>query len=85
MKALHLDSSAIDRVGVPTVRAHFGISRQVIFYWRRQGVPNEHRKELALLGRKLGHEMPEMKIKRERKRGRPPTSGSQPTSPATPA
>jgi hypothetical protein len=80
MKELHLDSQAIDRVGIPAIVDHFDVRRQTVHYWRRQGVPADHRQRLAALGRKLGHEMPELKITRDRKRGRPRTSGSLPTS-----
>ncbi len=85
MTTLHPDSQAIDRLGVLAVRLHFGMTRHAVYYWRRKGVPVEHRRALIALGRRLGDEMAEIKIKHDRKRGRPTTSGKSPTSPATPA
>jgi len=85
MTTLHPDSAAIDRIGAIAIRERFGITRQAVFYWRRKGVPNEHRRDLIAMGRKLGHDMSDMQIKTARKRGRPTTSGTSPTSLASPA
>jgi hypothetical protein len=85
MTKFHSDSEAIDRIGTPVIVEHLGVTRQAVFYWRRQGVPNDWRDPLARLGKRLGHEMPEMKTKRDRRRGRPPHARQSPTSPATPA
>jgi hypothetical protein len=62
----HPDAAAIDRVGVPAIVAHFGITKQAVSYWRRNGVPKPHRKTLAMLGAVAGHAMPEMTEMRDR-------------------
>lgn len=85
MATLHPDSAAIDRIGGPIIREHFGLTRGAIFYWRRNGVPDAYRREMISLGKRHKVEMPEMKVRNGRRPGRPPTSGNQPTSPATPA
>lgn len=61
METLHPDAPAIDRVGLDAIREHFDITRQAVFYWRRAGVPRQHRKSLAMLGENAGHAMPEMR------------------------
>lgn len=64
--AKHSDAAAIDRVGTEAIMAHFSISKQAVSYWRRKGVPRQHRKTLALLGAAGGHAMPEMLQMRDR-------------------
>ena len=66
METLHPDAPAIDRLGTEVIRDHFDITRQAVFYWRRAGVPKQHRKSLAKLGEERGHEMPEMSRMRDR-------------------
>jgi hypothetical protein len=56
----HNDAAAIDRLGRDRIEEHFGITRQAIDYWRKNGVPKPHRKTLAMLGALAGIEMPEM-------------------------
>ena len=70
MTKLHPDSEAIDRIGIKAIIDRFEVTRQAVHYWRRQGVPNDWRQSLLRLGKSLGHDMPEMKIKRDRRRGR---------------
>ena len=60
MEQLHEHATAIDRVGREAIMAHFGISRQAIDYWRKNGVPPRHRKTLAMLGAVAGHDMKEV-------------------------
>ena len=60
----HPDTLAIDRVGEAAIYAHFGITRQALHYWRTKGVPDVHRKTLAMLGAVAGQPMPEMSSKR---------------------
>lgn len=67
METNHPDAEAIDRVGEEAIKAHFGISRQAIHYWRKNGVPDMHRKTLAMLGAIAGKPMPEMQEKRQEK------------------
>lgn len=57
----HPDAAAIDRLGVEPIMSHFEISRQAISYWRRKGVPKQHRKTLAMLGAVAGVDMPELR------------------------
>jgi hypothetical protein len=66
METLHPDAPAIDRIGLDAIRDHFEISRQAVFYWRRAGVPKQHRKTLAMLGEQRGLPMPEMTVPRSR-------------------
>ena len=56
----HPDAAAIDRLGRERIQDHFGISRQAIDYWSRNGIPKPHRKTMAMLGALAGVEMPEM-------------------------
>lgn len=60
MKTYHPDAAAIDRVGFEAIQAHFGVSRQALNYWRRNGVPNRHRKTLAMLCAVSGSPAPEL-------------------------
>jgi hypothetical protein len=62
----HPDAEAIDRVGRDAILNHFQISRQALSYWRRNGVPKQHRTTLAMLGAVAGHDMPEMRMMRDR-------------------
>lgn len=66
MSKRHPDAAAIDRVGSKAIIAHFGITRQALSYWRKNGVPKPHRKTLAMLGAIGGHAMPEMAEMRDR-------------------
>lgn len=66
MNALHPDAAAIDRVGREAILDYFGITRQALHYWRRNGVPRPHRKTLGMLGAMAGHAMPEMQEMRDR-------------------
>ena len=43
------DAQAIDRIGADVIRDHFGISRQALHYWRKNGIPDRHRNSLAAL------------------------------------
>tara|TARA_Y100001968_G_C18753818_1_gene434562 strand:- start:106 stop:297 length:192 start_codon:yes stop_codon:yes gene_type:complete len=61
MDSKHPDAAAVERVGMRAIMAHFGISRQAVWSWKRKGVPVRHRKTLALLGAAAGHDMPEMR------------------------
>lgn len=60
MKQEHPHAAAIDRIGKDAIIAHFGVVRQTIFYWRLRGVPEMHRKTLAMLGAVGGHHCPEL-------------------------
>lgn len=60
MKPRHPHADAIERVGYPAIMAHFGVSRQALHYWKKKGVPERHRKTLAMLGAVAGHAMPEL-------------------------
>lgn len=62
MKTFHPDSEAIDRVGRRLIRDHFEITRQALAYWRRNGVPKQHRKPLALLGHVHGKDMKDLGV-----------------------
>jgi len=84
MADLHPDSAAIDRVGLPVIRDYFQISRQAAHYWRKAGVPKRHRRSLAELGERLGHNMKEMRQMRDRHVPNT-TPGRAPASSALPA
>ena len=72
MSSLHPDSAAIDRIGLPAILDHFEITRQAAHYWRRRGVPKQHRKSLVLLADSLRIEVPELRKMRDQL---PPESG----------
>jgi hypothetical protein len=84
MPHLHPDSAAIDRIGLPAIQEHFVITRQAAHYWRKAGVPKQHRRSLALLGESMGIEVPEMRQMRDRIEPAP-ASGRKPASSAVPA
>lgn len=60
MATLHHHAPAIDRLGIPVLRSTFDMSRQAIHYWRRRGVPNEHRPRLFKLAAELRIKVPEL-------------------------
>ena len=60
VRTLHPDSSAIDRVGTTPIVEHFQVTKQAVSYWRRAGIPKQHRRPLALLGKVQGHDMSDL-------------------------
>lgn len=56
----HPHAAAIDRIGRDIVAAHYGVTRQTIYNWRKSGVPAVHRRTLAMLAVALGHAAPEL-------------------------
>jgi hypothetical protein len=67
----HPDAPAIDLVGTDAIMDHFAISRQAVSYWRKSGVPKQHRKSLIMLGESLGLDMSKVT---------PQTSGARPAA-----
>lgn len=66
MSESHPDSAAIDRIGTRHITKHFGMTRQAVSYWRKNGVPRQYRKFLRELGEQLGKPVPEMNKMRDR-------------------
>lgn len=61
MSIRHPHAAAIDRLGYEAIKEHFGISRQAVAYWKRNGVPDMHRKTLSMLGAVGGVDMSELR------------------------
>ena len=59
----HPDAAAIDRIGTAALMEHFNITRQAIFYWRRNGIPRTYRKAVVLYGESLEHDMSDVATK----------------------
>lgn len=43
------DSAIIDRIGRKLIMEHFGISRQAVHHWCKNGIPDRHRNSVAML------------------------------------
>lgn len=62
----HPDAPAIDRLGTRLIRSRIDVTRQAIAYWRKKGVPKEHRKTLREIAKEEGYEVPELRKMRDR-------------------
>jgi hypothetical protein len=54
MSEHHKHEAVLERIGIATIKEHLGISRQVIFNWKRRGVPRNMHKALVLLAETQG-------------------------------
>lgn len=57
----HPHATAIEKIGLAAIQQHFGITRQAVHYWKKNGVPAVHLKTLAMLAAVGGHDTPELR------------------------